>query len=159
MNQRLRIAVLQRDGYACVYCGRRPPEVVLEADHVLAAAHGGLDLSTNLVAACRDCNNGKSDGSLPPPRHPDPVGLISRYETMLRTSAGPPGLFRWAADRCTCGRHVLPVSWVDGDSPNPVLGYRCPCGHQWLAAWHPRQYVIHAQTIRWAARSNPQWLQ
>jgi hypothetical protein len=34
---------------------------VLQVDHVLAQALGGTDDPTNLVAACEDCNSGKSN--------------------------------------------------------------------------------------------------
>lgn len=59
LNGALRIRILERDGYACVYCGRRPPEVTLQVDHVMPRVHGGRDEATNLVTACFDCNNGK----------------------------------------------------------------------------------------------------
>lgn len=57
----LRFRVLQRDGFACVYCGRRPPDVPLELDHRLAFSRGGLTSFDNLVTACKDCNRGKKD--------------------------------------------------------------------------------------------------
>lgn len=56
---RLRFAVLERCGFACVYCGRRPPDVTLHVDHVVPVAKGGSNEIHNLVAACRDCNLGK----------------------------------------------------------------------------------------------------
>lgn len=62
LNGWLRIRILERDGFQCVYCGRRPPEVALEVDHVLARSRGGTDDATNLVTACRECNNGKRAG-------------------------------------------------------------------------------------------------
>lgn len=60
-GQRLRFAILKRDGFACHYCGRKPPEVELHVDHVIPVADGGTDDPANLVAACFDCNAGKSD--------------------------------------------------------------------------------------------------
>lgn len=54
-----RFTVLERDGFACRYCGRRPPEVALEVDHVLPKSRGGTDDPENLAACCRDCNSGK----------------------------------------------------------------------------------------------------
>lgn len=50
--QRLRTHILERDGYTCVYCGARA-EVV---DHVIGVSAGGSDEESNLVAACRHCN-------------------------------------------------------------------------------------------------------
>jgi hypothetical protein len=58
----LRFAVFRRDSYTCQYCGRRAPEVVLHADHVLAWARGGRTELPNLRTACRVCNAGKSAG-------------------------------------------------------------------------------------------------
>lgn len=64
LSKSLRFEVLRRDGFACTYCGRRPPEVELHIDHVTPAALGGRDEPANLRTACIDCNVGK--GSTPP---------------------------------------------------------------------------------------------
>lgn len=55
----IRFLVLRRAGYACAYCGRRPPEVVLQVDHIVAVSKGGRNHPDNLTVACRDCNLGK----------------------------------------------------------------------------------------------------
>lgn len=55
----LRFEVLQRDGFACAYCGRKAPDVVLHVDHVKPVCDGGDGSLENLVAACADCNLGK----------------------------------------------------------------------------------------------------
>ncbi len=60
VSKRLRFEVLRRDNHACRYCGRSAPGVQLTVDHVVPVALGGGDDPTNLVAACRDCNGGKS---------------------------------------------------------------------------------------------------
>ena len=60
MNNRLRIAVFQRDGYPCVYCGATAADDRLQADHFIPRALGGRDRLDNLVTACFACNNGKS---------------------------------------------------------------------------------------------------
>lgn len=59
-----RFEVFKRDGFTCVYCGGSPPAVVLEVDHIVAVAAGGTNDESNLVTACRPCNQGKSDKSL-----------------------------------------------------------------------------------------------
>jgi len=59
-SKRRRFAVLQRCGFACVYCGRRSPDVELHVDHVTPLARGGNHDEGNLVAACVDCNLGKA---------------------------------------------------------------------------------------------------
>lgn len=64
MSKKLRFSVFHRDGFTCQYCGKRPPEVILEADHIVPRVEGGKDQLENLVTACFDCNRGKSDTSL-----------------------------------------------------------------------------------------------
>lgn len=56
----LRYQILRRDNHACRYCGEVAPDVELTVDHVLAAALGGTDDPSNLVASCKDCNAGKA---------------------------------------------------------------------------------------------------
>lgn len=60
VSKRLRYEVLRRDSSTCRYCGRSAPEVILTVDHVVPVALGGSDDPSNLVAACSDCNGGKS---------------------------------------------------------------------------------------------------
>lgn len=64
MRPSLRFEVFKRDGFTCQYCGRKTPDVVLEADHVIPVAQGGGDEIENLVTACWDCNRGKGAESL-----------------------------------------------------------------------------------------------
>ena len=52
--------MLQRDDYTCRYCGGKAPAVVLDVDHIVPVRDGGTDEMDNLVAACVDCNVGKS---------------------------------------------------------------------------------------------------
>lgn len=61
---RLRFYILNRDGFACVYCGRRPPDVELVVDHIVPRSKGGKTIETNLVAACEECNDGKANTAL-----------------------------------------------------------------------------------------------
>ncbi len=60
VSKRLRYEVLRRDNHACRYCGRTAPAVPLTVDHVVPTALGGSDEPQNLVAACVECNSGKS---------------------------------------------------------------------------------------------------
>lgn len=55
----VRFQVFQRGNFTCAYCGQRPPNVMLEVDHIQPKAKGGTDEISNLVCACRDCNRGK----------------------------------------------------------------------------------------------------
>lgn len=60
ISRRLRFEILRRDGHTCRYCGAMAPDVQLTVDHVTPVALGGSDDPSNLVAACADCNGGKS---------------------------------------------------------------------------------------------------
>ena len=60
VSQGLRFDIFNRDGFTCQYCGRRPPEVVLELDHVVPVALGGGNEEMNLTTSCSICNAGKS---------------------------------------------------------------------------------------------------
>ena len=59
ISKRLRFQILERDGFACRYCGAAAPHTVLHVDHVLAVKSGGTNDPENLVTSCRDCNLGK----------------------------------------------------------------------------------------------------
>jgi CRISPR/Cas system Type II protein with McrA/HNH and RuvC-like nuclease domain len=61
VNKSIRFKVFARDGFTCQYCGKTPPEAILEVDHIMPRSKGGFDCIENLVTACRDCNRGKSD--------------------------------------------------------------------------------------------------
>lgn len=58
---RRRFKIFSRDGFTCVYCGRRPPEVILQPDHVIPRSKGGKNTEDNLVTSCEECNKGKGD--------------------------------------------------------------------------------------------------
>lgn len=60
VSKRLRFEILRRDNHTCRYCGGHAPDVALQVDHVIPTTLGGLDVPENLVAACKDCNAGKS---------------------------------------------------------------------------------------------------
>lgn len=61
LSVRTRFEVFKRDRFTCGYCGKHPPDVLLEVDHIVPRAAGGPDAMENLVTACWDCNHGKSD--------------------------------------------------------------------------------------------------
>jgi hypothetical protein len=63
VSKKRRFDVFKRDMFCCQYCGRMPPAVVLEIDHILPVASGGKSSIDNLITACFDCNRGK--GSVP----------------------------------------------------------------------------------------------
>lgn len=53
--------ILLREVHKCFYCFRDLKEGKYELDHVIPSANGGSNSYRNLVAACLDCNNSKSD--------------------------------------------------------------------------------------------------
>ena len=59
VSKGVRFAVFHRDNFTCRYCGRQPPAVILECDHVIPVARGGSNDEDNLATACFDCNRGK----------------------------------------------------------------------------------------------------
>jgi hypothetical protein len=64
ISKRVRFEIFKRDKFICRYCGKRPPEVVLEADHIVPVCEGGTDDLHNLVTSCFACNRGKAGVSL-----------------------------------------------------------------------------------------------
>jgi hypothetical protein len=59
LGKRQRFLILRRDNFACRYCGRSAPDVVLHVDHKTPVSLGGTNDPNNLVTACADCNLGK----------------------------------------------------------------------------------------------------
>ena len=53
--------VWARDGFRCLYCGRRMGDVSLTIDHWVPVESGGGNDPTNLVSACRKCNKTKGN--------------------------------------------------------------------------------------------------
>lgn len=64
ISKRVRFEIFKRDAFTCQYCGRKPPEVVLEIDHIDPRCNGGTNEKINLVSACFDCNRGKAGKTL-----------------------------------------------------------------------------------------------
>src|SRR4051812_7427688 len=56
ISKTVRFEVFKRDSFACVYCGRSAPEVILHIDHINPVSKGGDNDILNLRTACEDCN-------------------------------------------------------------------------------------------------------
>lgn len=52
-----RAALMRRDNYRCVYCGKKAETI----DHVLPRSRGGQHTWENCVASCTPCNHRKAD--------------------------------------------------------------------------------------------------
>lgn len=63
ISKKLRFEIFQRDNFCCRYCGRSKDDdgVRLHIDHKTPYSKGGKDDFNNLLTACSDCNEGKSD--------------------------------------------------------------------------------------------------
>lgn len=57
--RRVRLAIFERDGWACVYCGAT--DAPLECDHIHPVSRGGSNEDSNLATACLPCNRSKKD--------------------------------------------------------------------------------------------------
>ena len=52
--------LFRRDRHTCLYCLNEFPDKNLTRDHVIPSSRGGKDAWTNLVTACRRCNQRKA---------------------------------------------------------------------------------------------------
>ncbi len=53
-------ALFRRDAHLCMYCGTRFQVSDLSRDHITPISQKGADVWTNVVTACRRCNNHKA---------------------------------------------------------------------------------------------------
>lgn len=60
----IRVSILHRDSYKCVFCGRNSKQVELEVDHIVPFSKGGSNDPSNLQTLCFDCNRGKGSRRL-----------------------------------------------------------------------------------------------
>ena len=85
ISKKVRFEVFKRDGFTCAYCGQRPPEAILEVDHIQAVSIGGSNAAYNLITSCLACNRGKSNTPLDniPPKLLDDLEYKKEKETQL----------------------------------------------------------------------------
>ena len=53
-----------RDEFSCQYCSAECEKVHLTLDHIIPRSKGGANSWTNLVTACKKCNQRKSDRTI-----------------------------------------------------------------------------------------------
>lgn len=62
MTTKLRLQIKERDNYTCCQCGnsiKNEPNLLLEVDHIVPIAKGGLTIENNLQTLCWKCNRSK----------------------------------------------------------------------------------------------------
>lgn len=87
-----------RDNYTCQYCAVKFNYKELTIDHVLPASKGGPKTWTNVVTACRRCNQAKADRTpekakmplLKPPRAPQWLPVVEFTIGAERNEKAPP---------------------------------------------------------------------
>lgn len=86
ISKKTRFDIFKRDGFACAYCGRTPPAVVLEIDHIQPKSKGGREDLNNYITACFDCNRGKRNVPLSniPPKVSENISILLEREEQLR---------------------------------------------------------------------------
>lgn len=68
MTSRLRQYIKERDDFTCKFCGNstyKEPNLLLEIDHIIPVAKGGVTEENNLQTLCWKCNRSKSAKILP----------------------------------------------------------------------------------------------
>ena len=82
----VRRAVLERDGYRCVKCGKAGR---LEVDHIQPLHKGGAPWDpANLQSLCRDCHIGKTRSENYRPMTPDEAAWRRLVSEMMSTPTG-----------------------------------------------------------------------
>ena len=64
ISKGVRFRIFARDNFTCRYCGRQSDTVVLNVDHIIPVCQGGTNDDENLIAACVECNSGKSGSTI-----------------------------------------------------------------------------------------------
>lgn len=86
ITKKIRFEIFKRDGFKCAYCGKAPPTVILEVDHIEPKSKGGKDDINNYLTACFDCNRGKRDIPLTkiPAQLQDNIDVLIEKESQLK---------------------------------------------------------------------------
>lgn len=148
VSKRARFEVLRRDGFECQYC--HAADAPLTVDHVLPSALGGSDRPENLVAACRDCNSGKSSAApgadLAAPASEDALLHADRIKAA------------YAVLRESCARGERYVDRFATEFPGRAVPQEWKgCLLRWQELGVPIEVVIHAGhvALSYAAKAKP----
>ncbi|MGZ4520252.1 MAG: HNH endonuclease [Mycobacteriaceae bacterium] len=145
ISKRLRYEILTRDNNTCRYC--HATDTALTIDHVTPTALGGTDDPSNLVAACKDCNAGKSSTS------PDAAVVAQVSDDAVRWAAAMQSAAeRLAAHKAEVAEQLKP--WFDDWYvwSGPGWSYKLPADAdvvltKYLAAGMPLDVLREAARI------------
>ena len=89
-----------RDNFTCQYCGDRFSPKHLTLDHVVPASKAGPKSWTNVVAACRECNQKKANRTpegarMPLLKQPTMPAWLPSVELNFKVAALPPGWLQY----------------------------------------------------------------
>lgn len=84
-----------RDNFTCQYCGERFSTKHLTLDHVIPASKQGPKNWTNVVAACRECNQRKANrtpttANMPLLKKPDIPAWLPSSDLEIKNATGVP---------------------------------------------------------------------
>lgn len=133
--KRVRYEVMRRDGHACRYCGGKAPDVELTIDHVMPVSLGGTNDPGNLVAACRDCNAGKTSAAPDAAMVQDVAEDALRWSRAMKMAAAEAETRRGEIQRVARAVRDEWGTWVNwrGQPAEPPLNYEESI-EQWLRA-------------------------
>jgi hypothetical protein len=143
--KRVRFEVLRRDNYTCRYCRSTSNELTI--DHVTPAVLGGTDDPSNLVAACKDCNAGKSSSS------PDAAVVAQVSDDAVRwADAMKLAAERLNASKAAASEQTKPFHDAWYTFSGPGWSYRLPANAEdilvgYLAAGMPPEVLAEAARI------------
>ena len=60
LSPNLRLKILERDNFKCVFCGIDSDSTHLQIDHIKPIRDGGENKESNLRVLCQDCNTGRN---------------------------------------------------------------------------------------------------
>lgn len=160
VSKRLRYEVLRRDNHTCRYCGGAAPDVALTVDHVIPTALGGSDDPSNLVAACRDCNSGKSATPPGAPLVADVAADQLRWGLAMRATAET---FQANVDARAAVREQFLRGWEQWTYGSPDAREHLPMPGDWgatidrlVAGGHTVPLLLDCVRIAMESRADPE---
>lgn len=152
---KVRWQVLARDGFRCRYCGAQGGDAVLHVDHQRPVARGGGNQVWNLITACEECNQGKSDSATPT------FAEIDTYSSAATSAAGwlhmewiglfTPFDYRMALKKSTLIYVVRDsVTYNDALDTLMVVAEKCQAGDFGPEPWALEGYTLDHRVVGYA---------